>query len=79
MTHKISSRIHWSITKTELPSRFFVTQEEYEDYIKTFDSVYELESLHRDDTDLKTYAVNNNTASLVGWADYYHKYFYIYK
>lgn len=79
MRNEISSENYWILSKSEPSSRFFVSQKEYENFIHSFGSVYEIHSIHRDDTDFKTYTVNNNKSVLIGWADYYQRFFYIYK
>ena len=79
MGYQISSDNHWSFQKIVPSSRFFVSQTEYEHFIKSFDSVYEIESLHSNETDFKTYSIKNEKSVLIGWADYYQRFFYIYK
>lgn len=79
MVTKINSGIHWKINKITPSKSVPVTLEQYEEFIKSHDVIYEIDSIHRDDTDFKTYTVIDNNSVLIGWADYYHMTFYIYK
>ncbi|EJF2737306.1 TPA: hypothetical protein OOF39_004575 [Kluyvera ascorbata] len=79
MVTKINCNIHWNINKSVPSIPASVSQEQYEAFINSHEVIYEVESIHRDDTDFKTYTVIDNKSFLIGWADYYQKSFYIYK
>ncbi|HBV4265996.1 TPA: hypothetical protein MDW71_005289 [Klebsiella pneumoniae] len=61
-----------------MQTRKYVSEKEYRDYINQFSIIREKESIHRDDTDFHTYALIDNCEVLIGWADYYWKYWYIF-
>ncbi|EOG1717663.1 hypothetical protein ACK3OH_004551 [Salmonella enterica] len=79
MVTKVNCSIHWNISKSEPLTPVSVSLEQYEAFIKSHDFIYEIDSIHRDDTDFKTYAVIDDKSYLIGWADYYQNRFYIYK
>ncbi|EDH8331304.1 hypothetical protein MWG99_24585 [Klebsiella pneumoniae] len=79
MATKVNCNIHWNINKAEPLMPVSVSLEQYETFINSHEIIYEIESIHRDDTDYKTYSVIGDKSYLIGWADYYHKSFYIYK
>lgn len=61
-----------------MPVRKYVTKTEYHAYISQFSHIREVESIHRDDTDFHTYGTMNGEEQLIGWADYYWKFWYIF-
>ncbi|MBT8500572.1 hypothetical protein DH20_14530 [Pantoea agglomerans] len=58
--------------------RKYVTENEYRAYLRQFSRVRNAESLHRDDTDFHTWAEVDGKEVLIGWADYYWKFWYIF-
>ncbi|ELS6025021.1 hypothetical protein R5Q34_004564 [Salmonella enterica] len=79
MVKKINSSIHWSINKAAPSTPVSVSLSQYESFINSHSIIYEINSIHRDDTDFKTYAIVKDCSVLIGWADYYQQQFYIYK
>lgn len=78
MATLINSNIHWRNEKVYLTNRKMVSFEEYKKYINSHNYIYEIESLHRDDTDYRTFFTEGNVSFLIGWADHYQNFYYIY-